>query len=145
MNTTRRAALLRLLQRRLPGRGFRAIGGFDERFRYAEDRELCDRWIASGQRFVHAPDALVLDMRRLTLRDFWGQHYGYGRGAHAFRAAREPGPAARRPGRHPAGALDALGHSDAPSGGLALAGYLALSQAATASGFAREALASRLR
>jgi len=129
-----------------PAEEFRAIGGFDERFRYAEDRELCERWLASGHRFVHAPEALVLHMRRLTLRDFWRQHHGYGRGARAFRDARERGPQRRA---DPAGIqralLDAVVHSDAPGGRLALAGYLALSQAATASGFAREALASRLR
>jgi GT2 family glycosyltransferase len=129
-----------------PAEEFRAIGGFDECFRYAEDRELCERWIATGHSFVHAPEALVLHMRRLTLRDFWGQHYGYGRGARAFREAREPGPARRS---DPAGIqralLGALLHSDAPNRRLALAGYLGISQAATASGFVREAIAARLR
>jgi GT2 family glycosyltransferase len=129
-----------------PAAEFRAIGGFDECFRYAEDRELCERWIASGHRFVLAPEALVLHMRRLTLRDFWRQHHGYGRGARAFRDAREPGPARRSEAAGIQRALlDALVHSDAPSGRLALAGYLGISQAATASGFAREAIAARLR
>ena len=33
----------------VPAEDFEAIGGFDEGFRYAEDREFCERWLRSGQ------------------------------------------------------------------------------------------------
>lgn len=129
-----------------PAEPFRALGGFDERFRYAEDRELCERWVATGHRFVHAPDALVLHIRRLTLREFWGQHYGYGRGAWAFRGARA---AAGTRESDPIGIqralLGELLHSEAPAGRLSLAAHLGLSQAATGTGFLRESIAARSR
>jgi glycosyltransferase involved in cell wall biosynthesis len=127
-----------------PAQPFRALGGFDERFRYAEDREMCERWLGAGHRFAHAPGALVHHMRTLTLREFWGQHYGYGRGAlafgHARRDRRQP------PRRDMIGVLRELARrtaqfNDAP-GRLACAGYVALSQAATAAGFARETMAT---
>lgn len=128
-----------------PANGFRAIGGFDERFRYAEDRELCERWILTGHRFVYTPDALVLHMRRLDLREFWRQHYGYGRGARAFARARRTSSGGTRHGESLAvlRALGARGRA-AERHRARLVGYLALSQAATAAGFAREAIVARL-
>jgi GT2 family glycosyltransferase len=127
-----------------PGEPFAALGGFDERFRYAEDRELCERWIRAGRRFAHAPDAVVLHMRRLTLPEFWRQHYGYGRGARAFARRRGAG---ERHGES-LGVLREIasrGHAaGADHPGAALGGYLVLSQAATVAGFAREGLAAAL-
>jgi GT2 family glycosyltransferase len=123
-----------------PDDAFRSIGGFDEGFRYAEDRELCERWIRSGHRFAYAPQAVVVHMRALDVGDFVAQHYGYGRGARAFH--RSLSPQERRAER--SGVLMELarqtmrphdGHSR-----LAVAGYAALSQLATAAGFAREAV-----
>lgn len=67
---------------------FRAIGGFDERFRTAEDREFCHRWIAAGVPLVAAPGAVVEHRHDLTLASFWRQHMGYGQGARCLRAAR---------------------------------------------------------
>lgn len=128
-----------------PAEPFRELGGFGERFRYAEDRELCERWLRAGHRFVHAPDAIVLHMRRLTLRDFWGQHYGYGRGAWAF-ARERPGGAGQV--ADTGGVLRALArttrHGADGEARPAVAGYVALSQLATAAGYAREALVRRL-
>jgi GT2 family glycosyltransferase len=126
-----------------PAEPFRALGGFDERFRYAEDRELCERWLGAGNRFVYAPDAVVRHIRTLTLREFLGQHYGYGRGAWAFGRARET------TGADHVGVLRELARRaaspDGPGGRrIAAAGYVALSQVATAAGFAREAVARRL-
>ncbi|HYU59157.1 MAG TPA: glycosyltransferase [Solirubrobacterales bacterium] len=122
-----------------PAEDFRELGGFDEAFRYAEDRELCERWVRSGRRFVYAPDAIVVHMRTLTLREFWGQHYGYGRGAWAFRREQQgqAGPAADS-----RAVLRAVGRAMRESIAdrrLGMAGCLALSQLATASGFLREA------
>lgn len=127
-----------------PAQPFRALGGFDERLRYAEDREMCERWLGAGHRFTHAPGALVHHMRTLTLREFWGQHYGYGRGAWAFagvRRGRDPAADRREVLRALAGVARRSGNADRPG----VWGYLALSQIATVAGFAREAMAAGLR
>jgi GT2 family glycosyltransferase len=123
-----------------PADRFRSLGGFDEEERYAEDRELCERWVGAGHRFVSAPDAVVVHMRTLDLREFTSQHYGYGRGAYAFngRQASE-----RRRGDRTAVlgelARESLRPHDGHSRGAVVA-YALLSQLATAAGFAREAV-----
>jgi GT2 family glycosyltransferase len=126
-----------------PTQAFRELGGFDETFRYAEDREICARWSRSGRRFIHAPDAVVVHTRRLELGDFLRQHYGYGRGAWAFHRALD------RPFEQ--GHLAILGELVAEASRprprtsrTAVAAYLALAQLATAAGYLREALGSRL-
>lgn len=73
---------------------FREIGGFDVRFPRAagEDRELCDRWNASGLRVRYLPEAVVYHSHALTLRRFCHQHFNYGRAAlrfHQLRAQRD--------------------------------------------------------
>ena len=78
----------------LPADRFRAIGGFNANFTTSEDRELCDRWLQHGYRMTYAPEALVYHAHPLTLRRFWWQHFGYGRGAwrfHDIRAQRGSG------------------------------------------------------
>jgi GT2 family glycosyltransferase len=126
-----------------PADAFRSMGGFDEDSRYAEDRELCERWIRTGHRFVSTPQAIVIHMRTLRLRGFMAQHYGYGRGARAFHRSlgREERFAER------VGVLGELAREIMRRrhnhGRLAIAAYVALSQLATATGFAREALLSR--
>jgi glycosyltransferase involved in cell wall biosynthesis len=129
-----------------PTEPYLALGGFDERFRYAEDREMCERWVGSGRRFVHAPGALVFHMRRLTLREFMGQHYGYGRGAAAFHRSRAPGQP-RRSDR--AGVLRALTREavrgDRNRNRARIAAYLVLSQLATAAGIGRQSISRILR
>jgi GT2 family glycosyltransferase len=59
----------------------RGIGGFDERFRTAEDRELCNRWKRLGGAFSFAPDVVIYHGHRLNLWSLQKQHFGYGRGA----------------------------------------------------------------
>ncbi len=126
-----------------PAQPLREVGGFNEAFRYAEDREMCARWLRSGHRFAAAPDAVVIHMRTLTLRQFVGQHYGYGRGAWAFHGyAQSNGGGRERPGIGRA-LVRQTARSDR-RGRLSTAAYVALSQAATAAGFAREATATRL-
>jgi glycosyltransferase involved in cell wall biosynthesis len=124
-----------------PSHRFRSVGGFDEDERYAEDRDLCERWIAAGNRFVATPDAVVVHMRTLDLREFVGQHYGYGRGAFAFNGVQS---SERRRGDRMAvleGLVrESLRRHDGQSRP-ALAAYLLLSQLATATGFVREAVA----
>lgn len=81
----------------LPVDGFATIGGFDTSYRHAEDRDLCDRWRASGRRLVIEPAALALHARPLGLAAFLRQHYAYGRGARQFHEARRPGGLATPP------------------------------------------------
>ena len=123
---------------------FDAVGGFDEGFRYAEDREFCERWLRSGRRLVRAPEAVVHPMRAPTLGGFIGQHHGYGRGAWAYRHAYRSGGGVG----DSLGVVGALiresGRPAARRSPVRTAGYLALSQVATASGFVREACAARL-
>jgi hypothetical protein len=75
---------------------FRELGGFDTRFRTAEDRDLCDRWIHSGGSLSHVPRARVAHLNRLSFRGFCRQHFTYGKGAFHFHRARK----VRRSGRY---------------------------------------------
>lgn len=73
---------------------FWRTGGFDETMPLAagEDRDLCDRWRATGLNLRYAPGAIIAHYHALTLGTFWQQHVNYGRGArqyHARRASRE--------------------------------------------------------
>lgn len=60
---------------------FHQIGGFDDKFRTAEDRELCKRWHMNGGRFYYAPDVVMYHAHRLNLASLNQQHFAYGRGA----------------------------------------------------------------
>jgi glycosyltransferase involved in cell wall biosynthesis len=70
--------------------GLRRAGGFDQRYTRAagEDRELCDRWVATGGRILFVEDAVVAHAHELTAVRFWRQHRNYGAGAWGFRSAR---------------------------------------------------------
>ena len=72
----------------VPTDRFQHLGGFDTSFALAagEDRELCHRWRGAGHRLVYVPDAIVLHAHALTLRQFWRQHFDYGRGAAHLRS-----------------------------------------------------------
>ncbi len=69
---------------------FIEIGGFDVSFPLAaaEDRELCDRWQQYGYPMRYAPEATISHAHALSLKSFWRQHFGYGRGAFCFHKAR---------------------------------------------------------
>lgn len=71
----------------VPADLFRALGGFDQAFLTSEDRDWCDRWLDAGYPFVYAGNAVIYHARQLTLRSFWRQHFGYGRGAWRFNRA----------------------------------------------------------
>jgi GT2 family glycosyltransferase len=80
----------------VPRDAFRELGGFDAKGfpRASEDRDFCDRWLASGRPLVYAPGAVVEHARELDLPGFVQQHVAYGRGAaryHRARAARNSG------------------------------------------------------
>jgi GT2 family glycosyltransferase len=120
----------------------RALGGFDRRLRYAEDRELCARWLASGRRLAWAPAAEVVHRRHMDLAAFLRQHSAYGRGAHAVHE--RAGASGLLPTPQPSFALSlARRVRDAPAKRIRLAALCALSQAAYAAGYVLEALASR--
>ena len=120
----------------------RAVGGFDRSFRYAEDRDLCARWLASGRRLAWAPAAEVVHCRAMSLASFVRQHAAYGRGAYAVR--RRITGSGRVPSPQP-GFMLALARRvrRAPGDRLRLAALCVLSQAAAAGGYALEAVASR--
>lgn len=122
---------------------FRAVGGFAEHYPLAagEDRDVCDRWRASGRPIRRASDALVYHYHRLTLRSFWRQHRNYGRGARHVH--RDRGRRDAEAGRFaaPAFYLDLIRYPlQRGRGGRAwaLAGLMAVSQAATAVGYVAE-------
>ena len=73
------------------------IGGFDTSFPLAaaEDRELCDRWQQNNLPMRYAPQVTICHAHHLSLKSFWRQHFGYGRGAfcfHRLRAQRNSDP-----------------------------------------------------
>jgi GT2 family glycosyltransferase len=63
---------------------FRELGGFDERFRWAEDRDFCRRWLGAGHELIYVPTAIVEHAHRLTGEAFVRQQFAYGRGAFHF-------------------------------------------------------------
>lgn len=118
--------------------GFRALGGFSGKYPQAaaEDRDFCDRWLASGRRLIYAPEITVRHVHALTFRSFVRQHYAYGRGARRLHRSR---------GARPAGSyrqlltapLTHLGGRRAGQLGL----LLLLAQTAHLAGYVRESLA----
>jgi glycosyltransferase involved in cell wall biosynthesis len=68
----------------LPAEQFRAIGGFEPSFRFAEDRELCDRWLHHGSELTYAQEVVVRHLHQLSLGKLWWQHFKYGCGAYRF-------------------------------------------------------------
>jgi glycosyltransferase involved in cell wall biosynthesis len=60
------------------------MGGFDERFRTAEDRELCRRWAQAGFALGRVSGAVVEHDQRLDLKGFVRKFFAYGRGAAKF-------------------------------------------------------------
>lgn len=69
--------------------GFDRLGGFDVSFPLAaaEDRDFCDRWEAKYP-MVYNPQAQINHYHNLTIKSFWRQHFGYGRGAFCFHQLR---------------------------------------------------------
>lgn len=74
-----------------------SVGGFDTSFPLAaaEDRDLCDRWQQQGLPMHYSPEVTIRHAHYLSLKSFWRQHFGYGRGAfcfHQLRAKRNDAP-----------------------------------------------------
>ncbi len=121
----------------VPRDEFLAVGGFDERLRFGEDREFSYRWRWRGGRFVPAPQAVVEHARRFSLGEFVRLHFLYGGGTAGFRrACRQKGM--ERPGfSSPSWYLGLLlyGLRKEPGWrGAALSLLLLVSQAATLAG-----------
>jgi GT2 family glycosyltransferase len=130
----------------VPTEAFRDLGGFDERYRTAEDRDFCRRWLASERGMIYAPEALVDHEHALTFAGFWQQHFNYGRGAFRFRrAAAGDGRGQNILGfytsmpRFISAIADDTGHDSGSIRRAGLMADLALWQAANAVGFAWEA------
>jgi glycosyltransferase involved in cell wall biosynthesis len=125
-----------------PAAALRQIGGFFERYRLvaSEDREICYRWSASGGSLVWEPRARVIHAHDLMLRQFWIQHFTYGRGAyHYYQARRDWDGSWPRP--LPRFYFSLLGKPLRQScgfSGLRLVVLLGLSQMATVAGYLRE-------
>lgn len=108
---------------------------FDERFPLAagEDREWCAAVVGRGFELRFEPLAVVAHRPELSAAGFLRQHVRYGRGAFRFHRGRPRSSAGLYP------LLVRRGFEQ----GAAVGGLVLLAQAATAAGFAREALASR--
>lgn len=130
---------------------FRDCGGFDERFRVSEDRELCDRWRFRGWHLAYEPGAIVIHRHALTIRSFWRQHLQYGRGAAQFHdvcAARHSGRLRDHLGFHahtPRWWRRAAAVGEHPGRSVRIIPLLALWQLANATGYVSERLRSGLR
>jgi GT2 family glycosyltransferase len=124
----------------LPRAALLEVGGFDESLRYAEDRELCDRWLAAGLTLEHEPAAIVRHAHRMRVRGFLTQHLGYGSGAWRLRIAQR---AAGRPRTPIEPAFYERLMRDAARRPPVVAALVALSQVANAAGFASAALTQR--
>ena len=168
LNTPEAARFLTSNNLALPVTGFREVGGFDERLRTSEDRDLCDRWVQAGLRLRPSPTAVVEHRHTGGIREFWRQHVAYARGArrfhvlHAARAGHRPrleprfyldllrdpcgyAPRGQSSKRNMAGdvAFSALTPSVASPSVARARALVTLWLAATAVGYAREAVTGR--
>jgi GT2 family glycosyltransferase len=111
---------------------------FDETFLDigGEERDWTARLGAQGYELVWEPDAEVIHVPHLTLKNFWWKHVKYGRGAYRYHR-RYAGGRLEPPQFY--AQLVALGFREGLPVGLALC----LAQAATAVGFVAEARARR--
>ena len=80
----------------VPRAKFHEVGGFDESFPLAagEDFDFCHHYQHAGHPAGYCPNAVIHHYHSMTLRQFWRQHFGYGRGMLQFRRR-----ATRRMGR----------------------------------------------
>lgn len=130
-----------------PSDALRQAGGFDACYTRAaaEDRELCDRWVASGHRLVAVHEAVVYHAHAMTAASFWRQHFEYGRGAWGYRrarAARAGAPVRVEPWTFYRDLLLCPIHAHGWRG-VALTGLVGLAQTANTLGFLVEAARTR--
>jgi GT2 family glycosyltransferase len=123
--------------------GFRELGGFDKHYfrTTAEDRDFCDRWLASGRQMVYVEGIEAFHAHRLTFRSFLRQHFHYGRGAvvlHRMRAARAERLVRLEPARFYLGLFLWPWTARHGAAALRLALLFAASQVAHTAGYLRE-------
>lgn len=131
-----------------PRQMFLDLAGFDESFPLAaaEDRDLCERWIRAGHRFIDVPGARILHRHHLDLRRFWRQHYRYGQGAHTYHRLRMRREEAAGPSPQPNFYRSLVAEVKESGSGIPvpkLAALAGVSQIANIAGYARAALAAR--
>lgn len=117
---------------------FRAVGGFNATMRYAEDRELCTRLLATGYKLAYTPRARVIHERALDARGFLKQHYEYGMGAFDYHQILRASGNRRLTPEPPAFYFALLAYPWKKWSGakaISLSFLLAVSQAANLSGF----------
>ena len=121
----------------VPAAALRELGGFDTSFRFAagEDRDLCERWRASGRPLVFAPEIRVCHMHAMSLGSFARKHFQYGRGARRLHRTQPPG--FHSPGFY-AGLLLSPFRRATRLRALRLFGLVLISQLATAAGYVAE-------
>lgn len=127
---------------------FLSIGGFDVSFPLAaaEDRNLCDCWQQAGYPMQYVPSATIQHAHALSLRSFWRQHFGYGRGAfcfHQVRSKRTEEPVKVEPLKFYADLLTYPIVERGVRSPLAVSSLFFLSQVATTAGFFWERLTTR--
>ena len=121
------------------------LGGFDERFWTAEDRELCRRWAQAGFSLGRVSQAIVEHDQRIGPKGFVGKFFTYGQGAAQFHCSGAD-PSLRESLRFhfrlPVLVFPEL-RQRGPVRGVALAGLLVLWEIANAAGFLAERVAAR--
>ncbi len=127
---------------------FRDLGGFSASFPLAaaEDRDFCERWLTARHEMRYLPQARVRHSHELDLRRFWGQHFGYGRGAYGYhrrRAQRGETGIRPEPLRFYTGLLKYPLTQGARARAPGLSALLVVSQVANALGFFYEKRRSR--
>jgi GT2 family glycosyltransferase len=130
----------------VPANIFRELNGFDTTFRLAafEDRDLCERIVARGHHILYAPEAVIYHAHRMTLRQYWRQHFTYGRGAATFHTKRSDatsGPRLPSPASFYLNLVRYPFSQPSESPAIVIATLLVVSQVATSAGFFRERLA----
>ncbi len=123
-----------------PAEPLRRLGGFDEGFRTAEDRDLCRRWAAAGYALSRVPSAVVEHDPQLDLVGFVRKFFAYGQGAAKFHGSgTDPGlhESARFHFRLPWVLLPEL-RRRGPVRGTAIVGLLMLWEAANLVGYVAE-------
>lgn len=123
-----------------PTEPLRRLGGFNESFRTAEDRELCRRWLDAGFDLGSAPAAVVDHDPNTNLGGFLRKFFDYGRGAARFHRSGTNGSLRATAGFHvrlPVLAAPEVARRG-PLRGSTLAGLLALWELANLAGFVTE-------
>lgn len=134
----------------VPRKQFLEVGGFDASFPLAagEDYDFCHRYQHHGLPGGYCDAAVVNHYHPMTLRQFWRQHFGYGRGLLQFRrlaSERMGGVAERNYASFQMALLRHCMRKLSSYRNWVDVGYVAISQMATVSGALMESCSSRTR